>query len=242
MYNVAVIEVVMNFSGIEKMSLVDYDGYVSATVFTPGCNFRCGFCHNSPLVLGTEKLPIIPEEEILSYLTKRKGILEGLCITGGEPTLQKELPLFCEKVKNLGYKVKVDTNGTSPEMVKTLFSNGLADYFAMDIKADKNSYAKIIGFDSFDTAKIQQTISFFLTEKVNYEFRTTLIKEFHNEQVVINIGQWIKGANKYFLQKFKDSENCIQSHLSPVDENIVLKFQDILKDYIPNTYLRGYGI
>ena len=232
----------MNVSGIEKMSLVDYDGLVCATVFTSGCNFKCGFCHNSPLVLDCKNLPIIPEEDVLNYLKKRKGILDGLCISGGEPTLQKDLPNFCKKVKDLGYKVKLDTNGTAPQLVKTLWGNGLVDYFAMDIKNDRASYNTIIDVNGFDTTKIEQTVSFFLNNDVDYEFRTTLINEYHKEENIRNIGNWIKGAKKYFLQKFKDGGSCIQSHLSPVDENIALNFKELLKQYIPNTYLRGYGV
>lgn len=232
----------MDILGIEKLSLVDFDGYVSATVFTGSCNFRCPFCHNSPLVLDYKNLPVIPEETILAYLEKRKGILEGLCITGGEPTLCKDLPDFIEKVKKLGFKVKVDTNGTNPEMIKSLAENGLADYFAMDIKNDKESYAKIIGFDSYDTRNVEKSVDFFLRGKVGYEFRTTLIKEYHEKNNLINIGNWIKGANKYFLQKFKDSGSCIQSHLSAVENDLAIEFRDILKEFIPNVALRGYDI
>lgn len=230
----------MQFFGLEKLSLVDYDGKVAATVFTGGCNFRCGFCHNSPLVLHVNALPLIPEEEILSYLEKRKGILEGLCISGGEPTLNKDLPIFIEKVKKIGYSVKLDTNGTNPEMVKSLFNSGLCDYFAMDIKNDKENYAKIIGFDTFDTKKIEETVDFFLTSGAKYEFRTTLIKEFHEKNNIVNIGKWLKGADKYFLQKFKNSDSCIESHLSAVEDKIANEYVDILKKYIPLTQLRGY--
>ena len=232
----------MNVSGIEKMSLVDYDGFVASTIFTAGCNFRCGFCHNSPLVLDCKNLPIIPEEEVLAYLNKRKGILDGLCISGGEPTLQPDLKNFCEKVKALGYKIKLDTNGTNPKLVKELWKEKLVDYFAMDIKNDPSSYAQIIGFDKYDTSKIIETVDFFLNNDVDYEFRTTLISDFHKEDNIRKIGLFIKGAKKYFLQKFKDSESCIKSHLCAVDEKTVLKFQNILKEYVPNTYLRGYDL
>ncbi len=232
----------MVIAGLEKMSLVDYDGYVSATIFTAGCNFKCGFCHNAPLVIDCNNLPIIPEEEVLSYLKKRTGVLDAVCISGGEPTLQKDLPFFIEKVKNLGYKVKLDTNGTNPELIKTLFSNKLCDYFAMDIKNDKSSYAKIIGFDKFDTVKIEKSVEFFLSNKVDYEFRTTLVKEFHKTENIALIGEWIKGANKYFLQKFKDGDNCILSGFSAVENQKVLEFLDILRKNIPNTFLRGYDL
>lgn len=230
----------MKIHGLEKMSLVDYDGKVSATVFTGNCNFRCGFCHNSALVLSTENLPEIPETEIFDYLKKRKGLLDGVCVSGGEPTLSPDLPNFIEKIKKLGYSVKLDTNGTNPEMVKSLRQNGLVDYFAMDIKNDRENYAKIIGFDKFDTKKIEKTVEYFLLGNAQYEFRTTLVNEFHKKENIINIGKWIKGADKYFFQKFKNSENCIQSHLSAVDDKTAINFKELLTEYIPNTFLRGY--
>ena len=232
----------MQIFGLEKMSMVDYDGMVSATVFTGSCNFRCEFCHNSPLVLGYKSLPVIPEQEVLSYLEKRKGLLDGVCVSGGEPTLDKDLANFIEKVKKLGYSVKLDTNGTNPEIVKSLNESGLIDYFAMDIKNDRECYAKIIGFDSYDTKKVEQTVEYFLSGNAKYEFRTTLINEFHKLPNIVRIGEWIKGADKYFLQKFKDSENCIKSNLSPVDDKNALNFRYILREYIPNTNLRGYDL
>ena len=230
----------MKISGLEKMSLVDYDGLVAATVFTAGCNFKCGFCHNSPLVLSYENLPTIPEDDILSYLSKRKGVLDGLCISGGEPTLQKDLPLFCEKVKTLGYKIKLDTNGTNPDVIKSLNENGLCDYFAMDIKNDLTGYASIIGFDKFDTSKVEKSVDYFLSGKADYEFRTTLIKEHHEKENIVHIGKWIKGANKYFLQKFKDGDSCISSGLNEVSTDTAAEFKDILSNYIERVYLRGY--
>lgn len=232
----------MNILGMEKMSLVDYDGFVSATLFTGGCNFLCPFCHNSPLVTDFKTLPSIPEEEVINYLKKRKGLLDGVCVSGGEPTLQKDLPIFIEKIKSLGYSVKLDTNGTNPTLIKSLYENGLVDYYAMDIKSDRESYAKVIGFDKYDTKNIEKSVEFFLTGSAPYEFRTTLINEYHKTQNIENIGIWIKGATKYFLQKFKDSGSCIKSGLSAVDNNTVLKFKDILTKTIPNTKLRGYDI
>ena len=232
----------MVFYGIEKLSLVDYDGYVSATVFTGACNFRCEFCHNSALVFDCKNLATFAEEEILSYLEKRKNLLEGLCVTGGEPTLNNDLPFFIEKVKALGYKVKLDTNGTNPDMIKSLAESGLVDYFAMDIKNDKESYGEIIGIPNYDLSKIEESVEFFLSGKTAYEFRTTLVKEYHDKNNIINISNWIKGADKYFLQKFKDSGNCIKSHLSAVEDKIALEFLDILKKNIPSTRLRGYDI
>lgn len=227
---------------MEKLSLVDYDGFVAATVFTGSCNFRCGFCHNSALVLDYKAISPIPESEILSYLKKRKGILEGLCITGGEPTLNADLPDFIKKVKEIGYSVKVDTNGTNPEMVKLLAKEGLADYFAIDIKNDRENYAEIIGFKTFDTSRIEKTVEFLLSGKVGYEFRTTLIAEYHKAENIKAIGEWIKGADKYFMQKFKSGDNCISGGLSPVPTETAKEFTEIVKPYVKNVALRGYDL
>lgn len=232
----------MKIFGMEKMSLVDYDGKVAATLFTGSCNFKCGFCHNSQLVLDYSTLPYYSEEEIFSYLQKRKGVIDGVCISGGEPTLCKDLPSFIEKIKNLGYSVKLDTNGTNPNMVKLLHQNGLCDYFAMDIKNNREAYAKIIGFDEFDTSKIEKSVEFFLTEKVDYEFRTTLIYQYHKQENIEKISNWIAGANKYFLQKFKLSDTCIQKNLSGIDNATALIYRDVLRKKIPNTNLRGYDL
>ena len=232
----------MEIFGLEKLSLVDYDGFVSATVFTGTCNFKCGFCHNSPLVLGAHELEQIPEEDVLSYLEKRKGILEGVCVSGGEPTLQKDLPAFLEKLKKIGYSVKLDTNGTNPDLVKTLNENGLCDYFAMDIKNDRENYASIIGFDKYDTKKVEKTVEYFLSGKADYEFRTTLIKEYHKKDNIVKIGEWIKGAKKYFLQKFKASESCITLGLNEIDTDTAKEYQTPLSKYINNVALRGYDL
>ena len=230
----------MIIHGLEKLSLVDYDGCVAATVFTGNCNFRCGFCHNSALVLDAATLPVIPEQEILDYLIKRKGVLDGLCITGGEPTLNKDLPDFMEKVKNLGYKVKLDTNGTAPETVASLVKNGLCDYFAVDIKNDKENYAKTIGFDVFNLVNVEKTVDFLLKGSVPYEFRTTIIAEYHKKENIQRIAQWLCGAEKYFMQKFKSGDNCIKQGLSPVPKETADKFLYIMKEKVKQCALRGY--
>lgn len=232
----------MQIFGMEKLSLVDYDGKIATTLFTGNCNFKCGFCHNSPLVLDYKDLPEFTEQEVFDYLKKRRGVIEGVCVSGGEPTLHADLPEFLAKIKALDYPVKLDTNGTNPQMIKDLFKEGLVDYFAMDIKNNKEDYAPIIGFERFDTAKIERSVEFFLSGGAPYEFRTTLINEFHKKDNIALIGEWIKGADKYFLQKFKDSQSCIQSHLSPVDNKTVLQFVDILKKNIDCVRLRGYDL
>ena len=227
---------------MEKMSLVDYDGKVATTLFTGSCNFKCGFCHNSQLVLDYQTLPSYSEDEIFSFLKKRQGVIDGVCISGGEPSLCKDLPFFIEKIKNLGYSVKLDTNGTNPDVVKELSNNGLCDYFAMDIKNNREDYAKIIGFDKFDTTKVEKTVDFFLSGNADYEFRTTLINEYHKLSNVLKIRDWIAGAKKYFLQKFRLSDTCIKKDLSEVESEVALSFRNIIREKIPNTNLRGYDI
>ena len=232
----------MRILGMEKMSLVDYDGYISATLFTGGCNFLCPFCHNSPLVLGHKSQPTVSEEEVFSYLNKRIGMLEGVCVSGGEPTLNKDLPEFIEKIKNIGYKVKLDTNGTNPQMLKSLFRDGLVDYCAMDIKNDRDHYASIIGFQEYDTSKVNESVEFLISSNYDYEFRTTLVNEVHGFYNMRAIGKWINGAKKYFLQKFIDSGSCIGQNLSAVPTEKAKEFLNILTPFIQNVNLRGYDI
>ncbi len=230
----------MKLFGIEKLSLVDYDGKVASTVFTASCNFKCPFCHNSPLVTDVSSLTPIAEDEVLDYFAKRRGVLDGVCITGGEPTLQKDLPEFCAKVKALGLSVKLDTNGTNPDMIKSLYEDKLIDFVAMDIKNAKENYAPIIGFDKFDTAKVEKSVQFLINSDVDYEFRTTLVNEYHTPADMENIGKWIKGAKKYALQKFKDTGSCISTGLSAVADDKAKEYLEIVKKYVPNAKLRGY--
>lgn len=230
----------MHICGLEKMSLVDFDGLVATTIFTGGCNFKCGFCHNSALVLQANNLPLIPEDEVLAYLEKRRGIIDGVCVSGGEPTLQKDLPEFLAKLKGLGYKIKLDTNGTNPDLIKSFYKDNLVDYFAMDIKNDRQNYAKIIGFSEYDTKKVEESVEFFLSGKADYEFRTTLICEYHKAQNIKDIAEWIKGAKKYFLQKFRDGENCINQGLTAVEQETAQEFIKILSPVIEKVALRGY--
>ena len=233
----------MRILGMEKLSLVDYDGKIATTLFTGNCNFRCGFCHNSPLVVDFKNLPEIPHEEIFDYLQKRKGVLEGVCISGGEPTLESDLGDFCYKIKQLDYPIKLDTNGTNPSLVKNLVKDKLIDYVAMDIKNSKQNYSNVIGYDKYDTDKIEQMVEFLLSGSIDFEFRTTLIENYHDEKSIVDIGKWIKGAKKYFLQIFKQGDNCLNSkNLKPVSENKVKEFVNLLHPYVPNVKTRGYDL
>lgn len=227
---------IMKICGIQKVSLVDYNGHICSTLFTSGCNFACPFCHNSGLVKGTEE--VIPTEDILDYLEKRKNVIDSVCISGGEPTLQPDLPDFIRTIKGMGYNVKLDTNGTNLDMLKYLVENNLIDYIAMDIKNSLEKYNLTI--DRGYTLKIKETIEYIMSCGIPYEFRTTLVREFHDEKDMYAIADMLDGARLYYLQKFEDSGNCLQSGLHPVDKESALHFQDILTKTIKNTHLRGY--
>lgn len=226
----------MKISGLQKVSLVDYDGQIAATIFTSGCNFACPFCHNAGLVHQTES--IIPQDEILDYLNKRKNVLTAVCISGGEPTLHKDLPELIKKIKQLGYLVKLDTNGTNLPMLKELVDNQLIDYVAMDIKNSFDKYDLTTGIVAH--TNIKDTIDYIMSCGIDYEFRTTLIKNYHNETSIKKISQIISGAKRYFLQKFVDNDNCLSKGLEAIDHITAEHFRDICIKTIPNTKLRGY--
>ena len=229
----------MKISGIQKLTLLDFPDHVACTLFTPGCIFKCPFCHNSSLVLDLSTCQIIGEEEIFSFLKKRVGILDGVCITGGEPTLQKDLKDFIRKIKNLGYSVKLDTNGYRPEILKELVEENLLDYVAMDIKNSISKYPKTIGKDDFDENLIKESIDYLLENHVDYEFRTTVVKEFMSKEDFIEIAELIKGAKRYYLQSFRDSGSCIKSGLHAYSKEEMENFVEILKKYNVTATIRG---
>lgn len=209
----------MIFGGFQKLTLLDFPGKVSCTLFTKGCNLRCPFCHNAPLVTRLDS-SAYTEEEILAFLKKRQGILEGVCITGGEPLLNDLAP-FLEKVKALGYAVKLDTNGFFPERLKSLCEKGLIDYIAMDIKNSFEKYPETTGIDSCDIAMVKESIRFIMESGIDYEFRTTVTNELHTPGDIESIASYIEGAEKYFIQNFLDSGNLIGEGLTPQsDENL----------------------
>ena len=228
------------FAGLQKLTLLDFPGKVACTLFTKGCNFRCPFCHNASLVVRTEEQRMYDNAEILAFLKKRVGILDGVAITGGEPTLMSGLYDFIKSVKEMGYAVKLDTNGTRPEVLKKLVLDGLVDYVAMDIKNSPKKYAYTCGLPSnYDLSKIEESIRFLMDGHVDFEFRTTVAKPFHSEEDFVKIGEWIKGSEKYFLQQFKDSGDIIGKEISSFNENEMGKFLNILLPFVPNTQLRG---
>lgn len=225
--------------GLDKLSLVDYPQKASAVIFTGGCNFKCPFCHNAGIVFGREER--IPEAEIVTYLSRRKGLIDAVCISGGEPTLHADLPEFIDKIKKMGFLVKLDTNGTNPKMLETLIQDGKLDYVAMDIKNDLDGYGEITGCD-FQKYKddIKHSIGILLNNRVAYEFRTTLVNEFHSEKSIEGLGELIAGAEKIYLQKFVENDNCISQGLSEVPLEKAQKYQEILSKSVKNVYLRGY--
>jgi pyruvate formate lyase activating enzyme len=229
----------MQINGLVKTTLLDYPKHLAATVFIGSCNMRCPFCHNSSLVTKVYTQPVIPEKELFNYLQKRKGILEGVCITGGEPTIHPELTSFISNIKSMGYKVKLDTNGTNPDMLKELVKLSLIDYIAMDIKNSKEHYGLSAGIPGFDTEPVEESIAFLLEEPVDYEFRTTVVKELHTPQDMISIGNWIKGAKAYYLQAFKDSGDVLEPGLSAPDKETILNYKELLAPYVKYVGIRG---
>ena len=229
----------MKISGLQKLTLLDFPDRTACTVFLGGCNFRCPFCHNSSLVLGAGEGENIPEEEFFAFLKSRKSRLDGVAITGGEPLISDETEIFIEKIKSMGYAVKLDTNGAFPDRLRRLIGKGLVDYVAMDIKNSPHKYAKTIGLPSAPLGKIEESIRILMSGKVGFEFRTTLVKGFHTEDDIETIGKWISGAERWYLQAFKDSGDLISGGLCGFERDEYLRFLDIARRFVPNAQLRG---
>ena len=221
------------------MTLLDFPGKVACTVFTGGCNFRCPFCHNALLVTELNEAETFDDEEILSFLKKRKGLLDGVAITGGEPLMTDEIIDFIKKIKAEGYPVKLDTNGSYPERLKYLVNNNLADYVAMDIKNSRELYAETAGIRNLNLSAIEESVSFLLQGNVDYEFRTTVVKNFHTINSIASAAEWIKGAKRYFLQNFIDSGNLIGDGICGVDKDEMEKMREAASQFVPQTTIRG---
>lgn len=226
--------------GFEKFSMVDYDGKIACTVFTGGCNFRCPFCHNAPLVVGDVVKQEINVNTVFDYLTKRKGLVDAVCVTGGEPTLHRDLPEFFAKVRDLGYKTKLDTNGTNPDMLERLLCDGLVDYVAMDIKNSKEKYALTVGKKDVDMTSISKSVDILKNSNIDFEFRTTLIKEFHTLDDMRKIADWIDGAKRYFVQKYNDNDGCISHGYTEVPLADAKEFLTVFENRVGSTGMRGY--
>ncbi len=229
----------MRIDGLQKMTLLDFPGKVACTVFTGGCNFRCPFCHNALLVTELPENPDYTVDEILSFLKKRAGLLDGVAITGGEPLMNPDISDFIKQIRDLGYSVKLDTNGSYPDRLKSIVGEGIVDYVAMDIKNCKEKYAETVGLKSYDLSKIEKSVDFLKTNAVDYEFRTTVVKEFHTVEDIRKAAEWIKGAKRYFLQNFVDSGNLIDGSVSGVDKSIMLEMQKTAAEFVPQTQIRG---
>ena len=229
----------VRFYGLQKLTLLDYPGNMACTVFTGGCNFRCPFCHNRSLVFLNENDSEISTEDIMEYLKSRNKILDGICITGGEPLLHKGIKEFIESVRKLGLKVKLDTNGSNFEKLKELVEEGLVDYIAMDIKNCPEKYPETIGLETYDLSEINKSRDYLLKGNVDYEFRTTVVKQFHEVEDFKKIGEWIKGAKRYYLQNFEDHGTCIQNGLSEVSLDTLEKMKECVKDYVEEVEIRG---
>lgn len=223
----------MKIGGLQKLTLIDYPGKIAATVFTIGCNFFCPFCHNPELVdpEKIKKQPTIPENFFFDFLESRKDILEGVCITGGEPVLQQDLPEFIKKIKNLGFSVKLDTNGGSPEIIENLIKEKLVDYFAMDIKGPLEKYQKMTRRE-IDLGKIRKSVEL-IKNFPDYEFRTTILPYFHKKEDIINIADWLKGSKKYFLQQFRPGKTLDSSFEKekPYSSEELAEFCQIIQPY-----------
>lgn len=229
----------MQIYGLNKTTLLDYPEHVAATIFTGGCNFRCPFCHNGDLVLHSANLPLYEESEILAFLKKRRGVLTGVCITGGEPTLQTELPDFLSRIQELGYLIKLDTNGYRPDVLKKLAEKKLLNYVAMDIKNAPGRYGKTAGLSDCRMELLQESTDFLMSGCLPYEFRTTVVKELHDADCFREIASWLKGCRAYYLQSYKESDGVIAKGFHSCEKEELLSFLEILLPQIPHAYLRG---
>lgn len=229
----------MQLCGWQKLTLLDYPGRMACTLFTGGCNFRCPFCHNASLVLQPGCAGTLSTEEVFALLEKRRGILEGVCVTGGEPLLQPDLAEFLAQIHALGYPVKLDTNGSSPEKLRALVRQGLVERVAMDLKAGPSNYARVIGVPGYDLAPVRESVQFLLEGAVPYEFRTTVVRGLHTAADFAEIAAWIPGAQQYFLQGFVDSGELIGENLSAFTPQEMETFRQIVLPAIPAAQLRG---
>ena len=228
----------MVFHGFQKMTMLDFPGYVACTVFTAGCNCRCPFCHNALLVTDINNDVIYTEDDILAYLNKRKGVIDGICISGGEPLMHDGIGDFIAKVKKLGMLVKIDTNGSFPEKLRELIAGGNVDYVAMDIKNSPAKYALTTDCQ-VDVEAIKKSVKLLLEGRVGYEFRTTVVKELHTLDDMAEIGEFISGADRYFLQHFIDSEANIERGLTPFSKAEMEQLRLSIVKYVKNAEIRG---
>jgi pyruvate formate lyase activating enzyme len=229
----------MNIQGFQELTLLDYPDHTACTVFTGGCNMRCPFCHNASLVLRPGENPAFFEEEIYAFLKKRQGILDGVAITGGEPLLQHGLEEFILRVRELGFAVKLDTNGTYPDRLAAMIERGMLDYIAMDIKNSLAKYPLTVGKPDFDTRPIVESVALLRASGVPFELRTTVVRELHSAEDIEDMGVDFAGDHAHYLQGFIDSGDLIKGGLSGYDKNQMQDLVNVLKAYVPKAQLRG---
>ena len=228
----------MKICGLQKTTLLDFPGHVAATIFLGGCNFRCPFCHNSGL-LGNDAEEAMTEASLFTFLKRRTSVLEGVCITGGEPTLSDDLEDFIRRIRQMGYLIKLDTNGYKPAVLKDLAGKGLLDYIAMDIKACRENYPRVAGIPGIQMEKIEESAAFLINGSIPYEFRTTVVKELHDSQDFLDIGRWLEGCQHYYLQNYVDSGEVLCSGFTSCTKEELLAFAEILRPYMADVSLRG---
>ena len=228
----------MKIHGLQKMTLLDFPGRVACTVFLGGCDVRCPFCHNFELVDGSAP-PVMTDTELLAFLEKRRGLLDGVAVTGGEPCLRPDLPELLRRIRALGYAVKLDTNGTSPGMLRRILSEGLADYVAMDIKNSPAKYAQTVGLPSLDLSPVRESVRLLMAGETDFEFRTTVVREFHTEADIEEIGRWIHGAPRYFLQAVTDRDTVPFGNLTAPSREEMDRFAQIAAPHAGEVRIRG---
>ncbi len=227
----------MKIHGLQKMTLLDYPGRVACTVFLGGCDMRCPFCHNAELLDGSAPA-IMDETELLSFLEKRRGLLDGVAITGGEPLLREEIPSFLEKIRSIGYPIKLDTNGTHPAMLRRLMEADLVQYVAMDIKNSPERYEETAG-GPVNLEAVRESVSLLLSGKTEYEFRTTVVAELHDDESFRSIGPWIRGARRYYLQKFTDRDTVPFAGFHPPTDEQMRIWVGLMRPFVQEAGLRG---
>ena len=228
----------MNIHGLQKMTLLDFPGRVACTVFLGQCDFRCPFCHNFELVDGSAPA-VMTDEELFAFLRKRQGLLDGVAITGGEPCVHKDLPELLRRIRELGFAVKLDTNGNHPWLLRTILDEGLADYVAMDVKNSPAKYAETIGKERFSLAGVEESIHLIMESAPDYEFRTTVVEEFHDPQDFEEIGKMVRGAGRHFLQPFTDRDSVPFGNLHAPSAETIRKYAEILRKYVTSVEIRG---
>lgn len=228
----------MKIKGLQKLTLLDFPERIACTVFLGGCNFRCPFCHNASVVLPGRECENISESDFFEFLESRKTRLGGVCVSGGEPTLSPELPIFLSKIKKMGFAVKLDTNGYRPDVLKNLIDAGLVDYVAMDIKNSKGKYGVTVGIEKFDPSPILESTSILMKAEIPFEFRTTVTRELHTPDDIRMMGEWLSGEEKFYLQTFEDSGDLIGSGYSAYGREEMENLLKILKEYVPNAAIR----